>query len=651
MDGVMQTEYNDTLTIPFSVTSSEQEWHFTARPSDGKSFGELKQSDAVTIGNTPPVAGNLAISPSLLKTSDDLVCSYDYSDADGDLESGSEIRWYMDGVMQTEYNDTQTIPSSVTSSEQEWHFTVRPSDSRDHGTLQMSSTLVIWNSRPLLKANGPYKGVVGMAVQFTSAGSSDIDDDILMYVWDFDHRDGKDDVDSTVPNPTHIYTEPGIYVVTLTVNDGALSSSIGTSKADIRTEINGSVALHGYDNSPAAVTILLRSAGTDEVLEAFNIVTDNGNFTILTSVGSGVYDIIASKENYLKGIARNVSIPDDTEDVVFDPEIPGVPTGELRGGDCNGDNAVTLEDLSLLAYHYNEANTAGDINGDGLVDLMDLLILKSNFGIVGIDGYTPDQSEILFATGDGSNKYLRFHISSNEDMSMVRPGDEFDVHVKIENADHLKGYSVGLRYDHNALQVIELDDGLVREGRFLESNLDGGSALFISRVYTEDGLVGKLDLASYITGNGHGVDGDGIVATLRFRLIGDNPGVISVHRPMVADDRGMFNVLPADEFALRVLPQYTSLLMNYPNPSNPETWIPYELAEASDVRIEIHNSVGKLVRVLDFGYKQSGFYTSKEDAAYWDGRNEIGETVTSGVYFYTISVDGFSATRKMAVVR
>ena len=93
------------------------------------------------------------------------------------------------------------------------------------------------------------------------------------------------------------------------------------------------------------------------------------------------------------------------------------------------------------------------------------------------------------------------------------------------------------------------------------------------------------------------------------------------------------------------------LLQNYPNPSNPDTWIPYQLAEDVDVTIRIYNVSSKLVRILDLGYKAAGFYTSKEKAAYWDGKNEAGEHVASGVYFYTIQAGEFTATRKLIVLR
>jgi hypothetical protein len=333
-----------------------------------------------------------------------------------------------------------------------------------------------------------------------------------------------------------------------------MDSNPAITIADIKVEINGFVGLQGYGNYPAAVTISLRPVDAPTDLETSDVVTNDGDFTVFTSIELGTYDAAVKAERYLKAIARGIAISGGLEDVTFDPELPDIPAGEMRGGDCNGDNAVSLEDFSILSYYYNERTDVVDINGDGQVDLLDFVILGSNFGFVGVEMCDDDDS------------------------------------------------------------------------------------------------TGKM-LSSYITGDGRGVDGSGVVATLRFRLMGSSPGAIFIYEPIVADERGKINTLPRKEFALQIPPQRTSLLMNYPNPLNPETWIPYELAAASDVQIEIYSLTGQLIRILDLGYRQPGFYTTKEDAAHWDGRNEAGEEVASGVYFYTIRAGDFSATRRVAVRR
>ena len=100
-----------------------------------------------------------------------------------------------------------------------------------------------------------------------------------------------------------------------------------------------------------------------------------------------------------------------------------------------------------------------------------------------------------------------------------------------------------------------------------------------------------------------------------------------------------------------VQPQDTILAQNYPNPFNPETWIPYQLSKSTDVSIHIHNIAGHLVRSLDLGLKPTGSYMTHATAAYWDGKNSVGERVASGIYFYTLQTSDFAATRRMVILK
>ncbi len=97
------------------------------------------------------------------------------------------------------------------------------------------------------------------------------------------------------------------------------------------------------------------------------------------------------------------------------------------------------------------------------------------------------------------------------------------------------------------------------------------------------------------------------------------------------------------------VPKATALLANYPNPFNPETWIPYQLAKEADVTLRIYAIDGTLVRTLALGHQAAGLYHSRSRAAFWDGRNTIGEAVASGLYFYTLTAGDFSATRKLLI--
>ena len=88
------------------------------------------------------------------------------------------------------------------------------------------------------------------------------------------------------------------------------------------------------------------------------------------------------------------------------------------------------------------------------------------------------------------------------------------------------------------------------------------------------------------------------------------------------------------------VPATTNLLPNYPNPFNPETWIPYHLANDADVTITIYDTKGELIRLLHLGSQPAGFYTGRGHAAYWEGRNESGELVGNGVYVYQLRAGG-----------
>jgi predicted DNA-binding protein (UPF0251 family) len=99
------------------------------------------------------------------------------------------------------------------------------------------------------------------------------------------------------------------------------------------------------------------------------------------------------------------------------------------------------------------------------------------------------------------------------------------------------------------------------------------------------------------------------------------------------------------------IPLTSLLLQNYPNPFNPETWIPYQIHQPAEVMIRIYNAQGRLIRTLDLGQREAGFYLGRTRAAYWNGLNSAGEKVSSGVYFYQLQAGDFNATRKLVIVK
>ena len=119
-----------------------------------------------------------------------------------------------------------------------------------------------------------------------------------------------------------------------------------------------------------------------------------------------------------------------------------------------------------------------------------------------------------------------------------------------------------------------------------------------------------------------------------------------LHLTDATSQRGM---LFLEQLLTALIPNETALLANYPNPFNPETWIPYQLSKAADVTLTIYDIQGHIVRALGLGHQAAGMYQSRSRAAYWDGRNAGGEKVASGLYFYTLTAGDFTATRKMLI--
>ncbi|RKU14703.1 hypothetical protein C6503_14830 [Candidatus Poribacteria bacterium] len=194
-----------------------------------------------------------------------------------------------------------------------------------------------------------------------------------------------------------------------------------------------------------------------------------------------------------------------------------------------------------------------------------------------------------------------------------------------------------------------------------------------------DGLVSILDLVSVSTNLGQmgqnpaDVNGDGIVDIIDLLKVASEIGadaaapsayphtlkiltaadiqhwLIQAQHANLTDAISERGILILEQLLAALIPKETSLLPNYPNPFNPETWIPYQLSKAAEVVLTISDIHGRVVRDIDLGHRRAGVYQTKSSAVYWDGRNAQGEPVASGIYFYTLTAGDFTATRKMLI--
>ena len=196
--------------------------------------------------------------------------------------------------------------------------------------------------------------------------------------------------------------------------------------------------------------------------------------------------------------------------------------------------------------------------------------------------------------------------------------------------------------------VVDEISGLAREGfRVKVKNLSTKAALSsVSSVEAADGY--NMTFVDLKAGNAARI-GD----VLEISADSPNPliGVQPVRHIVTVDDVKN-STIQLEELIAYEIPAETELLRNYPNPFNPETWIPYRLAQDADVSLTIYDTSGTLVRSIDIGHQTAAVYDTKAKAIYWDGRNRFGEQVASGLYFYHLSAgDDFSATRRMVILK
>jgi len=262
---------------------------------------------------------------------------------------------------------------------------------------------------------------------------------------------------------------------------------------------------------------------------------------------------------------------------------------------------------------------AADMNGDGRINSADAVMLLRT--IAG-----------LSAPGAGLSTGIGRHATLTLDKAYGVTGESVKVPLRVDSIDGLAGGDISIAYSSAVLRAVRV-------------SFDSG-ILSVSNV-SEPGLV-QIAFAAADALNSK------TVAEIEFDVLTDNVSTLE----MVSAELYRSDALPMDlrlvnsEFRSRAMPvEHTALLQNFPNPFNPETWIPYQLEKDADVTIRIYAATGNLVRTLYLGHQRDGFYKTKEKAAYWNGANESGENAASGVYFYTIRAGDFTATRKMLIAK
>ena len=285
----------------------------------------------------------------------------------------------------------------------------------------------------------------------------------------------------------------------------------------------------------------------------------------------------------------------DISDISALAALTSLTTVKLGGNDITDISALSgltkLQTLTLVQNPILDTSPLYALTQDNLTDV-DITISQYPPWDVNADGSVDADDELLVTTALGQ---------TGDDIA--DPRTDVNADGTVDNADLL----------------------------LVTDNLDEAEALAPSR----NSIASLLDRAML-----ESLDPEALAAQLAI-LHAESDGSLKYLRAI-----GLLESLLA---ALQ--PEETRLLANYPNPFNPETWIPYQLATAGKVRITIYDTQGKVVRRLDLGHQREGYYTNRSRAAYWDGRNSVGERVASGIYFYQLQTDDASYLRKLVILK
>ena len=258
---------------------------------------------------------------------------------------------------------------------------------------------------------------------------------------------------------------------------------------------------------------------------------------------------------------------------------------------------------AVLTFTIEVTGDSLDVNGDGKVDVLDLVWVAVSYGMRG---------EALPADVNADG------VVNIQDLVAVAAGVDAAVVLPAEIAEEVLAAA-------EAAAALEAVAG----APVMRFNTPRHGAAFGINAY------GNVPAALY---------GNVAAALADVRTFGTNDVRLRKWMPLL---EGLLQALAE----MGAIPETTALLPNYPNPFNPETWIPYHLAQDVEVTLTIYDVRGSVVRTLTLGHQPAGVYESRGRAIYWDGKNQIGEKVASGLYFYTLTAGDFNATRKLLIAK
>ena len=376
------------------------------------------------------------------------------------------------------------------------------------------------------------------------------------------------------------------------------------------------------DNTTYTATITAEIGGEVTLSVAAGVAIDAGSNlnTAATSQTVTTQDWMPDV-NLRTAIRKRLHLRDD--EVLTQAKMPELTTLIVLSRQIQIENLTGLEYATNLTALYLASNSISDVSHlSGLASLTDLWLS---------DNPLLDMSPLydLLSANGGEITYIDIEVSKYApwDVNKDESVDASDVALVTAALEQAGANILNPRTDVNGDGVVDADDlTLVNDNLDADDEAAPAAMSGIATLLDPEGL--------------ESLDPETLAAQLSM-LRSKSDGSLKYQRAIALLESTLAALRPAE----------TLLLANYPNPFNPETWIPYHLSNPSEVRLTIYDMHGTVVRRLDLGHQREGYYTSRSRAAYWDGKNETGERVASGMYFYQLEADNTSLLRKMVILK
>ena len=355
--------------------------------------------------------------------------------------------------------------------------------------------------------------------------------------------------------------------------------------------------------------------------------------------------------------ALNLKLEDDNENLTFNSEyLPDAYPLIIS----ESDESVNPKTVTLAAASPSESS------GDGILAKLTFEVVelkKSTLELVNVTLSNNGESLLIPNFDNNIGTVYDANVDGMGEVNVLDLAAVGGCFGKTTDACSAADVNEDGNIDILDLAAVAQAMGVSEDASIVPEDVNGEDPPTVPEDLNGDGVVDTLDLVLVAAAFGNTASAPSIYDMEQFNVSAKdvrtwltqakafNPNISETTKTHPIYQRGVavLENLLATLTQMKTVPQKTALLLNYPNPFNPETWIPYQLAESTDVTVTIHAMNGSLIRTLSLGHQSAGLYRSKSRAAYWDGKNEFGEQVASGLYFYTLTAGKFSATGKMLI--